>query len=243
MPQKRDKFRRPLSARRLLCACFIFPPDVTARHFLFALPILLGASAQSRAQSDAAPRKIVLSAIVIDGDTMPHILLDEVEKIAKMPRHIARKRQGFIKLRYNVRKTYPYALVAADVLKDVDVYLARMGDDRKARKTYLKTVEKELNKRFKGELENLTISQGQVLVKLINRQTGKPVFHILKEMKGGFSATVWQSLALIFKNNLRREYDPAGDDADIERLTREYEEELRYKYQQSRQSAALQTRR
>lgn len=185
----------------------------------------------------------MLSAIVVDGDTLPHILLDEVEKIAKLPKHLARQRAGFIKLRHNVRKVYPYAVVAADVLKDVDVYLARIGDDKKARKTYLKTVEKELNKRFKGELENLTISQGQVLVKLINRQTGKPVFHILKEMKGGFSATVWQSLALLFKNNLKREYDPAGDDRDIEKYTRELESELWYKYQQSRQSSAAQTRR
>lgn len=204
---------------------------------------LMGISAQSRAQGEAAPKPILLSAIVVDGDTLPHILLDEVEKIAKMPRHLARQKEKFNKLRYNVRKVYPYAVVAADVLKDVDVYLARIGDDKKARKAYLKTIEKELNKRFKGELENLTISQGQVLVKLINRQTGKPVFHIIKEMKGGFSAVVWQSLALIFKNNLKREYDPAGDDADMERLARELEAELYYKYQQSRQSAAAQTRR
>lgn len=215
------------------------------KPFLAILVVLLGlAVAPALAQTEgAASKPIVLSAIVIDGDTLPHILLDEVEKIAKMPKHIARQRAGFIKLRHNVRKVYPYAIVAADVLKDVDYYLERIGDDKKARKTYLKTVEKDLNKRFKGELENLTISQGQVLVKLINRQTGKPVFHILKEMKGGFSATVWQSLALLFKNNLKREYDPAGDDADIEKFTRELEAELYYKYQQSRQGAAAQTRR
>ncbi len=198
---------------------------------------------QSSAQGEAARKPLLLSAIVIDGDTLPHILLDEVEKIAKMPRHLARQKEKFNRLRYNVRKVYPYAVVAADVLKDVDVYLERIGDDKKARKAYLKTIEKELNKRFKGELENLTISQGQVLVKLINRQTGKPVFHIIKEMKGGFSAVVWQSLALIFKNNLKREYDPTGDDADMERLARELEAELYYKYQQSRQSSAAQTRR
>lgn len=216
---------------------------VLLRFSILACTLLLCFGVQSRAQSEAAPKPILLSAIVVDGDTLPHILLDEVEKIATMPRHIARKRQGFIKLRYNIRKVYPYAVVAADVLKDVDVYLARIGDDKKARKAYLKTVERDLNKRFKGELENLTISQGQVLVKLINRQTGKPVFHILKEMKGGFSATIWQSLALLFKNNLKREYDPNGDDAEMERLTREYETELYYKYQQSRQAAAAQTRR
>ena len=210
---------------------------------LFLLAAAL-AGAATRAQTAPTPAKpILLSAIVVDGDTLPHILLDEVEKIAKLPKHLARKREGFIKLRYNVRKVYPYAVTAADVLKDVDVYLNRIGDDKKARKTYLKTVEKELNKRFKGELENLTISQGQVLVKLINRQTGKPVFHILKEMKGGFSATIWQSLALLFKNNLKREYDPTDDDRDIEKFTQELEAELWYKYQQSRQSAAAQTRR
>lgn len=198
---------------------------------------------QSRGQSEAVSKPTVLSAIVVEGDTLPYILLDEVEKIAKMPRHVARKRAGFIRLRYNIRKVYPYAVVAADVLKDVDVYLDRIGDDKKARKAYLKTVEKDLNKRFKGELENLSISQGQVLVKLINRQTGKPVFHILKEMKGGFSAVVFQSLALLFNNNLKREYDPTGNDRDMERLTQELEAELYYKYQQSRQGGGAQTRR
>jgi hypothetical protein len=220
-------------------------PDVF-KPLLALIIFLVGVSPQQLyAQTETSPasKPVVLSAIIVDGDTLPHILLDEVEKIAKLPKHLARQRAGFIKLRHNVRKVYPYAVVAADVLKDVDVYLDRIGDDKKARKAYLKTVEKDLNKRFKGELENLTISQGQVLVKLINRQTGKPVFHILKEMKGGFSATVWQSLALLFKNNLKREYDPGGDDRDIERFTRELEAELHYKYQQSRQGAGMQTRR
>jgi hypothetical protein len=226
-----------------LASTFLSSVFVNLRHLILSLLCLLGCAALSHAQTAAASKPTVLSAIVVEGDTLPYILMDEVEKIASLPRHLARKRAGFVRLRYNIRKVYPYAVVASDVLKDVDMYLDRIGDDKKARKAYLKTVEKDLNKRFKGELENLSISQGQVLVKLINRQTGKPVFHILKEMKGGFSAVVFQSLALLFNNNLKREYDPTGNDADMERLTRELEAELYYKYQQSRQGAAAQTRR
>jgi hypothetical protein len=89
-------------------------------------------------------------------------------------------------------------------------------------------VEKELNKRFKGELEELTITQGQILVKLISRQTGRNCYGIIKEVKGGFSAVVWQSVALLFSNNLKREYDPYDRDKDIEAVVQEIEAGRRY---------------
>src|SRR5690606_24440986 len=93
------------------------------------------------------------------------------------------------------------------------------------------SLEKELKKRFKGELEDMTISQGQVLVKLINRQSGRNVFGIIKQVKGGFNAVVYQSFAMLFKNNLRKEYDPEGDDKMIEMIVREIEAKNYQHYQ------------
>jgi len=195
-------------------------------------------AARAQAPSSGPVR---LAAVVVEGDTIPYIFLPEVEKRGPAPRGIARKREHWNRLRYNVRKVYPYAVIAAEVLRDVDANLARIGSDKRKRKAYLASVEAELNRRFKGELTDLTITQGQVLVKLINRQTGKPVFHIIREMKSGFSAVMYQSVALLFKNNLRREYDPEATDRDIEMMVRELETELWAKYQQ--QKAAPQTRR
>lgn len=216
-------------------------------HTALLLTLSLLCLQQSWAQP-AAPsgaNSILLSAVITaEGDTLPAFLLDEVEKIDKMPRHIAKQRAQYNRLRYNVYKVYPYAIIAADILKDVDVNLAKMHD-KKQRKAYLKTIEDQLKKRFKGELENLTITQGQILVKLINRQTGKNCFGIIQELKGGFSAVVWQSVAVLFSNNLKRQYDPYDKDKDIELIVLELEARNYYKYQlqQQKQQLQLQTRR
>lgn len=182
---------------------------------------------------------IMLGGVVVGADTFAMVYLPDVYKTAPMLRRYARKRAQATRLRYNVQKVYPYAIIAADVLKDVDVTLAKYEDDKRKRKEYLKSLEKELNKRFKGELEDLTITQGQILVKLINRQTGKNCFGIIKELKGGFSAVVWQSLALLFNNSLKREYDPYDRDKEIEDIVAELEANNYYQYRYQRQQVLM----
>ncbi len=182
--------------------------------------------AQERADST---QKILLGAVIENGDTIAMVYLDDVWVIDKLPKKWAKKQEAYNRLRYNVYKTYPYAVIAAGVLKDVDVNLMKIPD-KKAQKAYMKSVEKELKKRFKGELEEMTISQGQVLVKLINRESGRNVFNIIKEVKGGFNAVIYQSVAMLFSNNLRREYDPKGDDRDIEAIVQELEAVNYYRY-------------
>lgn len=196
--------------------------------------------------SFAQPRgndTILLGGIVVDKDTFAMVFLEDFYLTGKLPRHLAKQREAYNRLRYNIYKVYPYAIIAAEVLKDVDVNLAKYEDDRRKRKEYLKSVEKELNRRFKGELENMTISQGQLLVKLINRQTGKNCYGIIKELKGGFSAVVWQSVALIFNNSLKREYDPYDRDKEIESIVVELEANYYYKYKYQRQNALIQQSR
>ena len=199
------------------------------RRVLYIFSFLLLMSSLSRAQEKTIYGNYLLGAVVENGDTIPVVFLKNIDVVARMTSYTARERrrarkraEAFDRLRYNVYKTYPYAVIAAEILKDVDVRLAEITD-KKERKAYMKGLEKELNRRFKGELEDLTISQGQVLVKLINRQTGKNCFAIIRELKGGFSAVVWQSLALLFNNNLKKEYDPKGRDADIEAIVQQLE--------------------
>ncbi len=178
---------------------------------------------------------IRLGGIILGKDTLPVVFLEEHEVHDRLPRHLARQRELWTRLKYNVTKVYPYAVTAAEVLKDVDVNLERFGDDKSARKAYLKSIEKELNKRWKGELSDLTITQGQVLVKLIDRQTGKNCFSIIKEMKGGFTATLWQGVGLLFNNNLKRAYDAYGADRDIENIVRDLEASNYYRYRAAMQ--------
>jgi len=77
----------------------------------------------------------------------------------------------------------------------------------------------------------LSIDQGHVLIKLINRQTGQSCYSIIKELKGGFSAMMWQSVGVMFNNNLIRPYEPDGRDAEIERIVLELEQSEHYRYQ------------
>ncbi len=197
---------------------------------LFLLILSVRASAQAPEQR-VGNDTIRLGGVIVGKDTLPMVFLDEVEKHAKMPKYWAKRKEKITRLRANIYKVYPYAVTAADVLQNVDGELAKIGDDKHARKAYLKQIERELNRRWKGELEDLTITQGQLLVKLIDRETGKNCFSIIKEMKGGFTATVWQGVALLFSNNLKREYDPWGDDKDIEAIVQEIETAAYYRYQ------------
>jgi hypothetical protein len=104
-------------------------------------------------------------------------------------------------------------------------------------------VEDELKRRFNGEISDLTISQGHVLVKLIDRQTGKSCYNIVKELKGGVPAAVFQTVALIFSHNLKREYDPNGDDRDMEAIVQELEATRNYQYQYQLQQSRLKVSR
>jgi len=162
-----------------------------------------------------------------NGDTLPSFFLADVIIRVDAPAFIKQQREANLQkdrelalLRYNVYKAYPYALIAANVIKNVDEELAKLPN-RKAEKIYLKKVEAELKSKFKGQLENLTMSQGAILVKLINRETGKDCYGIIKDLKGGFSAIVWQSVAFVFNNNLRKRYDPIYEDREIEKVVQE----------------------
>jgi len=206
------------------------------------MAITLFAAAPVVAQQHRSADSIMLGAVVENKDTIAMIYLPEFIKTERLTarevRRYAKQREYDATLRYNVYKVYPYAVIAADLLKNVDTDLDKI-DGRSERKAYLKSVEKELNKRFKGELEDLTITQGQILVRLIDRQTGKNCYSIIQEVKGGFSAVIWQSVALIFSNNLKREYDPTDRDKDIEAVVRELEASNYNKYQYYQQQTRL----
>ena len=213
--------------------------DFKTKHIV-SLFCFLFIALSSQAQTTKEEENRV-PAIVVGADTFAFIYLNEVliyenltpaqrRKLNRQARRQERRQErdeaAFARLRYNVYKVYPYANTAAYLLRDVHEKLAKLPD-QKSRKKYIKNIEKELNKRFKGELQEFTISQGIVLVKLINRQTGRSCFDIIQEVKGGFNAVVWQGVALVFSNNLKREYEPYDRDKDIEGIVQEIEARIR----------------
>ncbi len=173
------------------------------------------------AQVAAEGQGMHVRAVVVGTDTLPSITLNIFEVTEKLPRRLRKERERWSRLRNAVYVTYPYAKSASRILKDVNARLASMPN-KKERKAYLAGKEKELKAEFGDKLENLSIYQGKVLMKLIDRETGENCYEIIKELKGGFNARVWQTVAFFFGGNLKSEYD-TEEDRDIEVIVQEIE--------------------
>jgi hypothetical protein len=148
-------------------------------------------------------------------DSLLHITLPEIliyPQTQDMPRKQFRQ---YTQLELKVKKVYPIAKLAAKKVGEYNkVYLSFKSE--RERKDYVKKIEKELFAEYEPEIRSMTISQGRILIKLIDRETGQSSFEIIKEFKGGFSAFIWQSVARIFGHNLKSEYDAANEDRMIE---------------------------
>lgn len=155
-------------------------------------------------------------AEVYNGDTIASIWMPEVYIIAEYAYKSQKEYDAWTRTKYNVKKVYPYAILAAAKLKEYDAQLAKLPNE-KARKKYLKVIEKELKAEFEADLKNLSYTQGKILLKLIERESGTTSYEIVKQMRGGFQAFMWQSVARIFGSNMKTEYDPEGEDVMIER--------------------------
>ncbi len=138
------------------------------------------------------------------------------------PKHLLKKKQAWTRLRNAVYVTYPYARKAGIIMNDINAQLKQMKDEGQ-RKKYIKSREKELKKEFADPLTNLSVYQGKVLMKLINRQTGNNCYEIVKEYKGGFTARFWQTIAFVFGSSLKQPYQPTAEDREIELIVREVE--------------------
>ena len=161
--------------------------------------------------------KIINSTQIIDGDTV--VSIDVKPVIIFPPIKVENKRATirYDRLVYNVKKVYPYARLAGQKLKIYKTILDTIPTE-KARKSFIKKAEKELENQFGAEIKDLSYSQGKILIKLIYRETGNSTFDIVKELRGGFSAFIWQTLARLFGYDLKTDYDPGGSDQAIEQI-------------------------
>ena len=163
----------------------------------------------------------VLEMVVIDGDTFPMYTFKSIT-VNGSKRFSNRDRRQYGRLKRYVVKVFPYAELAGVMLNDFDDTLKTMKTEREQKK-FLAAVEDELKEEFEGELKSLTIKQGILLVKLIDRQTGNSSFELIKTLRGSFSAFIWQSLARLFGSNLKLKYDPKGEDLLVEEIVQQME--------------------
>ena len=165
---------------------------------------------------------IYVYATVYNGEWVPTSALPDVEVVAKMPKWMRNEQKKWSRLRNAVYVTYPYAITASKVINEINAKLSIAPDD-KARKQIVKSKEKELKEAFGEKITNLSVYQGKVLMKLINRETGNNCYEILKEYKGGANARFWQTIAFVFGSNLKQPYEPKGGDVEMEGIVRDVE--------------------
>lgn len=188
----------------------------TVRVFLQTLFIIFAATPLLHAQES---RYHFLPVRVVDGDTLPYINLSPVEvfdfRILKTKREVRRNN----KLIRNVKRVYPWAKLAGQKLVEYENVLSQLESDREKRQI-MKEIEKQIQDEYGGELRKLTISQGKILIKLVDRETGNTSYNLVQDFRGMFVAFFYQSFARIFGYNLKVNYEPEGEDRNIEVIVR-----------------------
>ncbi|RFM28318.1 DUF4294 domain-containing protein [Deminuibacter soli] len=159
----------------------------------------------------------VNACIESNGDTVPCSFLPPVYIYTHLTPKWRAYHAEWTRLRNAVYVTYPYAIAASRVMNQINAQLVNVND-RKQRKSIIKSREKELKREFADKLTQLSVYQGKVLMKLIHRQTGNNCYEIIDEYKGGFTAAFYQTVAIVFGSNLKQDYEPAGKDQAMESI-------------------------
>jgi hypothetical protein len=165
---------------------------------------------------------ILVPAHIYNGEILSSRNMEMTWVTAPMTPAMKRRVEEWTRLRNAVYVTYPFARKAGLIMNEMNAKLATISSEGE-RKSYIKSREKDLKREFTTPLENLSIYQGRVLMKLINRQTGNNCYDIIKEYKGGFTARFYQTIAFFFSSNLKQPYDAKGDDRQIELIVQEVE--------------------
>ena len=142
---------------------------------------------------------------------------------SRLPRQKGREWRKYYRLVHNFSKTYPYALAARHLVREVDSTILADNLKRGKRDRYINQKQKELFDDFESSMRGLTVSQGALLMKLIDREVGKSSYLIIKDYKNGMAAGFWQGVAKIFGTDLKKPYDPEGEDKAIEELVQLWE--------------------
>jgi hypothetical protein len=184
------------------------------------LVVLMSKLASAQFNNDPTVKGVAdtirVSTTNINNELIPWVVIPEITiidtRIFKSPEEKAK----FNRLKYNVLKVLPYAMYARRKYAELQSQLS-LVNSRKEKKVLIKAFESEIKDMFNREIKNLTITQGGILIKLIDRETGTSSYELLKDMKGGITAFFYQSVARVFGNNLKNTYDPQ-EDRDIEAI-------------------------
>lgn len=177
--------------------------------------ILIFGSFTAHAQNSV--ESSVTSKVWVNDEYMAQFELPEVHVIPAFEFNNKKQRKRYTRLAKHLIKVYPYAKMANEALLKLNEEMDSIADQKLIKK-HIKQVDRQLQEAYGDELKKLTITQGRLLIKLIDRETGSTSYELVKELKGSFSAFMWQSLARLFGENLKEEYNPKEEDRMIEHI-------------------------
>lgn len=181
---------------------------------LIATFVLL-AAISFRGSAQTTP--VLARAILVNGDTVPIYVMNEVKIFGPVIYKNKSDAIKFSRLVKNVKKVYPYAKITGIKVREYEEIIKNARDEKDARKK-MKMAEDELKAQFEDDIREMTFSQGIILIKLIDRETGNSSFELIREFRGRFLASFYQTIGRLFGYNLKTTYDPQGEDKDIEHI-------------------------
>ena len=169
--------------------------------------------------NDTLPNGSIVQMMIVDGDTNYIYNMNTFVVVDLKPYGDTEKDKQFRRMRYYVKRVYPYARIAADKLMEYDEQIKNVKSNRQ-RKKLMKLREKALKEEFEDVIKKMSKTSGRVLIKLIHRETGRTTYEIIKEMRGTVKAWTYQGIGKLYGNDLKEKYDPKTNEEDemIERV-------------------------
>jgi hypothetical protein len=185
------------------------------KGIIFSILIIAFLSTIGKAQKTDSAR--IWVGTMEEGDIIKGPELPEVWVFPGRYARSKKQEANFWKYVYKVKKVYPYALKAQELLKKYEPEYLACKTQRQKRKLINK-VEDELMAQYKEQMKKMSIQEGRILIKLIDRETGRTSYSLIKDFRGNFAAFFWQSLAKLFGNDLKSRFDAAGEDRLIDEI-------------------------
>lgn len=164
----------------------------------------------------------LVKGIIQGNDTLIQVTVGDIWIFPERKFASKKQQQKYSRYVEKVKKVYPLAVEARILLEKYEPQYYAL-DSQRARKKLMKNLEKELLDKHKEELKKWSISDGKMLLKLINRETDRTAYSIIKDFRGDVSAMFWQGIARLFKNNLKDGYSPDEEDRILEEVVRKIE--------------------
>ncbi len=153
----------------------------------------------------------VVTVMVTDaGDTIVVAELEDVSVTSMRKFKSSKERRHYLRMKYHANQVYPYAVEAIRLFRELEAATADMKN--RNRKKHIKKLQKDLEDNFKDPLKGLTRTQGRILIKMIERELEIPMYDLVKDLRGGFTATYWNALSKMYDIDLKQGYHAEDDD-------------------------------